>query len=99
MSHLRLWRFEVSQNQRDRFVAAYRSDGDWAKLFGSSPGFLRTELWADGSGAFVTADYWRSADHFDQFLVTMGEEYRRLDSELEGIASVETFLGAFDFAG
>ncbi len=44
MTHLRLWKFEVPEEQEAKFVSAYKSGGDWAQLFGSAPGFVRTEL-------------------------------------------------------
>lgn len=96
MTHLRLWRFEVSEETEERFVAAYRSDGDWARLFATALGFVRTELWRDGDGIYLTADYWESVTAFEAFQATQGEEYRRLDAELEGVAGIETFLGAYD---
>ena len=52
MTHVRLWRFEVPAEQEQRFLVAYRSDGDWARLFASAPGFIRIELWRDASGAY-----------------------------------------------
>ena len=96
MSHVRLWRFEVPEATEDRFVAAYKSDGDWARLFAAAPGYLRTELWRDGDGIYMTADHWESVTAFEAFQASLGDEYRRLDAELEGIAGIETFLGAFD---
>lgn len=96
MTHLRLWKFEVPPEQEERFVNAYKADGEWAKLFGQAPGFLRTELWRDGDGIYLTCDYWQSDAAFAQFQATLGEQYRGLDAELEGVAGLETFLGAFD---
>lgn len=96
MTHLRLWQFEVSPEQEPAFVAAYRSDGDWAQLFATAPGFVRTELWRDGDGIYLTADHWDSFADFERFQAAQGEAYRRVDSKLEGIALAETFLGAFD---
>ena len=40
----------------------------------------------------------RSEADFDRFQQSLGDEYRRLDAELEDVAGVETFLGAFDRA-
>jgi heme-degrading monooxygenase HmoA len=94
--HVRLWQFEVLPENEERFVAAYRADGDWARLFQTAPGFIRTELWRDGDGIYLTTDYWESVLAFEQFQAGQGEEYRRLDAKLEGIAGLETFLGAFD---
>jgi heme-degrading monooxygenase HmoA len=99
MTHLRLWRFEVPVEMEVRFLAAYRPDGDWAKLFATAPGFIRTELWRGEDGVYLTADHWRSVEDFERFQADQGDEYRRLDSELEGIAGVELFVGAFDLAG
>lgn len=99
MTHLRLWRFEVAPENERRFVEAYRADGDWARLFATAPGFLHTELWRDGDGIYLTADHWQSVTAFEGFQASQGEEYRRLDARLEGIAGLETFLGAFDLVG
>ena len=99
MTHLRLWQFEVPPDREERFVAAYQSDGDWARLFMQAPGFIRTELWRDGDGIYLTADHWQSSEAFEWFQAVQGEDYRRLDAELEGTALTETFLGAFDLTG
>ena len=98
MTHLRLWTFEVPAEAEERFVAAYKSDGDWARLFETAPGFIRTELWRSADGVYLTADYWRSAADFDWFQANLGDRYREMDRELEGVAGVETFVGAFDLA-
>ena len=96
MTHMRLWKFEVPPETESRFLAAYKADGDWARLFAMAPGFLRTELWRNGDGIYLTADHWESVTAFEAFQAGLGEEYRRLDAELEGVAGIETFLGAFD---
>lgn len=96
MTHVRLWRFEVSPETEARFLAAYRADGDWARLFATEPGFIRTELWRDGDGIYLTADHWETVEAFERFQAGQGQAYRKLDAELEGIAGIESFVGAFD---
>lgn len=96
MTHVRLWKFEVLPAMEERFLSAYRSDGDWARLFARAPGFIRTDLWRDGDGIYLTADHWESVQAFERFQAGQGDEYRRLDAELEGIAGIETFVGAYD---
>ena len=96
MTHLKLWRFDVAMSNEQRFLAAYGPDGAWARLFATAPGFIRTELWRSSDGSYLTADHWDSAEDFDRFQASSGEEYRRLDRELEGIAGAETFVGAFE---
>ena len=99
MTHVRLWRFEVPPKTEQRFLAAYASNGDWARLFATAPGFIRTELWRNGDGIYLTADHWESVAAFERFQAGKGTEYRRLDAALEGISGIETFLGAFDLVG
>lgn len=94
--HLRLWRFEVAPANERRFIVAYGPGGDWARLFATAPGFIRTELWRDGDGIYLTADHWESVTAFEAFQAMQGEAYRRLDAELEGVAGIESFVGAFD---
>jgi heme-degrading monooxygenase HmoA len=96
VTHLRLWRFEVPPETEGRFVAAYKSDGDWARFFATAPGFVRTELWREQEGIYLTADQWESAGAFERFQAEAGERYRQLDAALEGVAGIETFVGAFD---
>lgn len=96
MTHIRLWRFEVAAKQEAPFVAAYGPSGEWAKLFATACDFIRTELWRDGDGIYLTADHWESFEAFERFQASHGEQYRRLDAVLEGLALAETFLGAFD---
>ena len=96
MTHVRLWRFDVPAGTEEKFIAAYRSDGEWAQLFAAAPGFIRTELWRAENGSYMTADHWRSIEDFERFQLGRGDEYRRLDTELEAVAGTETFIGAFD---
>ena len=96
MTHLRLWRFEVPLVHQAKFVAAYKSDGGWAKLFETAPGFDRCELWRAGDGTYLTADYWKSLEAYERFQATHAEAYLRLDAELAGVAGIETFVGAFN---
>ena len=72
-------------------MPAYRPDGDWARLFVTAPGFVRTELWRDGDGIYLTADYWE-ASRFRRFPGrSHGEEYRRLDAGLRGCLGPKLF--------
>ena len=96
MTYLLLWQFKVSPETEERFVAAYGSDGGWGRLFATAPGFIRTDLWREADGSFVTADHWESAAAYERFQAESGDAYRQLDAELEDIAGIETFLGAFN---
>ena len=99
MTHVRLWRFEPLPETETRFVAAYGDDGDWARLFAAAPGFLRTELWRDEGGNYVTADHWRSRQDFENFQSVFGDRYRALDAALQELSKREEFIAALDLVG
>ena len=98
MAHLRIWKFRPPAAREDEFAAAYSPDGDWARLFGTADGFLETRLLrpAEPGGWWMTVDRWLSKDDFEAFQAQRGDDYRRLDAELEGCAGEEVFVGGFE---
>ena len=59
---------------------------------------MRVELWRAEDGSYLTADHWQCSDDFERFQSSFGPRYHALDAELEGLASAEVFIGAFDTA-
>jgi heme-degrading monooxygenase HmoA len=94
-----LWEFVVPSQVVDAFVAAYKSDGAWAKLFAQAEGYLGTELLSspetDQERTFVTIDRWKTAEDFTRFHEQFGAEYRALDTQLEGLTVRERKVGMF----
>jgi heme-degrading monooxygenase HmoA len=94
-----VWEFVVGPEKVGAFVAAYKSDGAWAKLFAKADGYIGTELLRStdsGQGTtFVTIDRWKTAEDFTRFLEDFGTEYRVLDTQLEGLTLRERKLGTF----
>jgi hypothetical protein len=39
--HVIIWEFTVKPEKVQDFIAAYKTDGDWAQLFGGGPRTLR----------------------------------------------------------
>jgi heme-degrading monooxygenase HmoA len=100
MTHVRVWKFRPPAGNEAEFALAYGADGVWADLFGKAPGFLGTSLYRpdEPGGWWMTVDRWSSAGDFESFGHDFGEEYRTLDSQLEGVAGKEEFVGAFEEA-
>ena len=100
MTHLRIWRFRPPPGREEEFALAYGADGVWAALFGKASVYLGTALYRPDQpgGWWLTVDRWGSADDFRAFDQAHGDAYRALDSELEGIAGEEEFVGAFEDA-
>jgi heme-degrading monooxygenase HmoA len=94
-----LWEFVVRPEELNSFLAAYKRDGAWAKLFARAAGYLGTELLravnTNNAPRFVTIDRWRAEDDFARFQQEFGIEYQALDTQLEGLTLSERKLGAF----
>jgi heme-degrading monooxygenase HmoA len=101
MTHVRVWKFRPPQGCEEEFAAAYDATGRWAVLFASAKGYRGTTLLrpVEPGGWWLTLDRWDSPADFDAFGRDFGEEYRALDTELEGVAGEEAFVGAFEEAG
>jgi hypothetical protein len=94
-----LWEFVLHPEKVHAFVAAYKSDGAWARLFAHSDGYLGTELFSSADSnqkrTFITIDRWKTAEDFIRFQEQFGAEYRAFDTQLEGLTLRERRLGTF----
>jgi heme-degrading monooxygenase HmoA len=92
-----VWEFVVRQSELEKFQEKYGPEGSWARFFGGSAGYIKTELVKDvaANGRFLTLDYWRSEEEFVRFREENLAEYERLDKEFAGLTESETRLGAF----
>jgi heme-degrading monooxygenase HmoA len=98
VTHVRAWKFRPPEGRELEFADAYSSSGRWADLFSKAPGFRGTTLLRPGQqgGWWLTIDRWDSEADFQAFQDNLGDEYRALDAELEGVAGDEEFVGAFE---
>jgi hypothetical protein len=98
--HVIIWEFVVRPDRVREFVAAYKADGDWARLFSLAPGYAGTDLLSSMHDAqrFVTIDRWNHPDDYVRFQERFGPQYRSLDAQLEGLTLSETKLGTFAMA-
>ena len=77
-----------------RLRAGLRRDGDWARLFSASNGFLGTELFASASvpGRYLTVDRFTDEAAWHAFLAEHREAYERLDAASERLTEDEREL-------
>ena len=96
--HVRVWKFLPPEDREAAFATAYSASGPWAELFRQSPGYRGTSLLkpTEKAGWWMTVDRWETLSDFEAFNREHGEKYRALDLELEGVAGVEEFVGAFE---
>src|SRR3954453_4667863 len=43
--YIRVWEYRIDAEHVEAFLAAYGSDGEWARLFQRGPGYVGTELY------------------------------------------------------
>ena len=91
-----VWRYEVTDEHRAAFEAAYGPTGDWAQLFARSGGFRGTELMRAADGSYLTLDIWRSHADFEAFLVEHGADYAALDQRTEPWTRCEHRIGEYE---
>ena len=93
-----LWTFEVAPGRTGDFERVYGPDGEWARLFARSAGYLGTELLKDSlrAGRYLTIDRWTSGSAFEAFKEEWKAEYAALDQTCEVLTVSETPLGAFN---
>ncbi|HET8657499.1 MAG TPA: antibiotic biosynthesis monooxygenase family protein [Micromonosporaceae bacterium] len=92
-----VFEYEVDADHVAEFETVYGPAGDWARLFVDAPGYLGTELLRDQSrpGRYLVVDRWTSADAYDMFLRTWGEEYAARSDHRAYLYRRETALGRF----
>ncbi len=93
-----LWMFEAKAGAEQDFARVYGPDGDWARLFRQSPGFLATELIRDLEivRRFVTIDRWESRQAFERFKAATQAEYEALDVRCKELTRSERLIGHYE---
>lgn len=92
--YVRVWLYHVPTSSVPAFIAAYGSDGDWARLFRRGPGYLGTRLLRDTEAeeTFLTVDRWTDEAAWLGFSAAWRAEYKALDAALDDLAVVEHAL-------
>ncbi len=95
--YIYVWAFIVSESSALEFEECYGPDGDWARLFRKSTGYLKTELFRDKTDPlrYLTIDHWQSEKDYSKFLATFKAEYGELDRRYEALTAQETKIGTF----
>jgi heme-degrading monooxygenase HmoA len=89
------WRFRPADGLEAQFEAAYGPNGDWARLFRTATGFVRTDLLRAAKGEYLTVDCWRDEAAWNAFLKLHRDSYERLDRSFEALTATEEKLGVY----
>jgi heme-degrading monooxygenase HmoA len=92
-----IWQFRVRPGMETTFEGTYGSQGDWARLFETGEGYVRTELNRSLTDpqVYVTLDFWRSQEDYDRFRTTNSATYKEIDTRCESLTESEGEVGRF----
>jgi heme-degrading monooxygenase HmoA len=90
-----MWEFQVRSGKEKRFEQIYGSDGDWARLFIQDESYIGTDLVhsLDGGPTYITLDFWKSQQAYDDFRKRQAAKYEALDQQCEGLTESEREIG------
>lgn len=95
--HVVIWEFLVKADWEGDFVNRYGEHGEWARLFRTGTGYIRTELVKDANQAnrYLTIDYWTSQQAYARFKEENKQAYESIDKSCEPLTQGEHFIGSF----
>jgi hypothetical protein len=95
-----LWEYEVKPGGEERFEKAYGPDGDWVRLFRNDSHYYETRLLQDTfrRGVYLTMDFWKSREMYENFLSERRAEYEAIDKASAGLTINERRIGWFELA-
>ncbi len=96
-----VWRYTIDPKYEADFLAANRSDGDWAKLFLRDPEYIETKLLRDDNrnDRYMTVDYWTSKGARDSFREKFAVEFKEIDERCENYTLDEVLIGDYVIIG
>jgi heme-degrading monooxygenase HmoA len=95
--YLIMWEFQVRPGMEKRFEKTYGSDGDWARLFIHDESYIGTDLvhGLNGERTYMTLDFWKSRQAYDDFRKRRLAKYKALDQQCEDLTESEREIGRF----
>lgn len=92
-----IWEYTIEPGRREKFLAAYNPEGEWAQLFSRDSSYIQTKLIQDinDEDRYVTIDYWKSKADRDSFRERYSNDFDNLDNRCEAFTQQEVFLGDF----
>jgi hypothetical protein len=92
-----IWEFFCKPDHIDKLIQANGINGDWCRVFASSPEYIGTEVLCDSQNRahVVTIDRWKSKAAYENFLDQAQKEYEKIDRDLANLTETENCIGCF----
>ena len=96
-----IWQYTIDPEFESEFLAAYGSEGDWARFFSRDTNYIKTDLLEDSNhkDQYVTIDYWTSKSARDSFRAKYSSEFDEIDTRCETYTKKEVFIGDYVILG
>ena len=93
-----IWEFRVPPGLESRFETEYGAAGMWTELFRKAEGYIASELVRDSKQerTYLTLDFWKSRETYEDFRLRSREAYRLLDARGEALTESEREVGRFE---
>jgi heme-degrading monooxygenase HmoA len=90
--------FRYDARDAEEFERVYGAEGEWAQFFRRGAGYIGTELLRDVEehDRYLVIDRWDSADAYNAFLATHGDEYLRRSDDARLHYLHELRMGTFE---
>jgi quinol monooxygenase YgiN len=97
-AYVYIWRFRVPPEHRAAFEGLYGPDGDWVRLFATSPDWLGSDLLSDADrpGTYLTLDRWTSRAAYDAFRHGAAAAWDEIDVRGEALTDLEELVGEYE---
>ena len=98
---VRVWRYQVAPGREAEFERVYGSDGDWARVFARSEGFLGTRLYRDveAPDTYLTVDQLDDAEAWSRFLEAHRDAYEAPDRRCGSLTVAEMEVSSGGHSG
>src|SRR5947209_6770117 len=91
-----VWRYEVDDESRAAFEAAFGPTGAWAALFARGEGFRGQELFRCEDGSYLALIAWRSREDFDALQRDHAQDFTSLYAETEALRRCAHRMGEYE---
>jgi heme-degrading monooxygenase HmoA len=84
-----IWKYKVKEDMISEFEKLYGKDGEWISLFKKSSDYIGTEIYKGINNIYITIDYWKSKETYNNFKNSFKINYFEIDKKGEGLTYEE----------
>jgi len=91
-----IWEYAIKEDNYDRFVETYKTNGIWSRFFKQSNQYLNSHLIEKDRTNFLLLDIWRSREAYCSFIKHNESKYIELSHQFATLYKDERKLGEIE---